>query len=80
MHIEYVLGCGDGRLVTGDRLPGLAGDVMEIGPMAEEPGLQQRIGQLGVFIASQRFVPPAAGFVGAAHAVVGRPHPVIKFD
>ena len=48
--------------------------------MAENAGLQQGIGQVGVFVSSERLVPPTAGLVVAAQVVIGRPHAVVKLD
>ena len=51
---------------------------MQIGTMAEDAGLQKGVGQAGVFVTSECFIPPAARLMGTAQTVVGGTHAVIQ--
>ncbi len=76
-HVQHIAGSPDRRLVFADRLVRLAGDVVQVGLVAQDAGLQQRVVQPSRLIRRPRLLEPAAGFVRAAEQVVGGAHPVV---
>ena len=80
LHVEDGFSRLDRCLVTGDGLARLAGHIVNIGAMTEDPGLQHRVIHVGVLVQRQCLVPPAPGLMRLAAQVVGAPHLVVQFD
>src|SRR5437762_14355414 len=79
-HVEYLLGRGDRRFIGGDGLDGLAGYVMEVGPVTKYASLQPRVFQARRLIMLDRSLEPLAGRVGVPKEVIDAAEPVVEVD
>ena len=75
-----MLGRGNRAFIGSDRFDRLTRDVMEVSPMAEHAGFENRICQSGGCIVLERLVEPLTGGVGPPQQVIHAAHPVVEID